>query len=588
MKKTTILLILIIILASVLRLVALDKFPWGLNADEAAIGYNAYSLIQTGHDEHGVSWPLEFRSFDDFKPPVYFYLVLPFVKVLGLNIWAVRLPSALLGIATVYLTYLLAVELLTGRRSDLERKPLSGWAHDEISGRSDLIGMISALLLAISPWHLQYSRGGWEVNASLFFLILGLWSFFKGLKNTKYLFLWVVGFVVSMYTYHSMRVVAPLLGFYLIIANWNLFVNWYLKIENYKANFRTLIISIILGFVLLLPLAFQFLGGAGASARFAGVSIFADSGPLSYVLEMRRTSANPNSVITKIIYNRYTAYAGDFIKNFASHFSPSFLFISGDEIARNKVPGMGQSYIWTLPFFLLGLWFILKKPNKKTFLIIYWMLVGVIPAALTFQSPHALRSENIVVPFMIIIAAGIWSVFVWISELKIRNSKIILLLASVIFFVMATSGLAYYLKQYYVAYPNQLGYAWQPGFDQMARYFEDNGDKYDKIIVSTRYDQPYILVAFFLKYPPAKFQKELIFSKPDKFGFSTGIQFGKYYFHKIDWQTDSQEKNALIVVADEPVGPHANLVKTIPFPNDQSVFRLYATSPTSDVKLLAR
>jgi len=95
--------VLILILAAALRLFALDKFPAGLNADEASIGYNAWSLIQTGKDEHSVSWPLVFRSFDDYKPPVYFYLVLPFVKMLGLNIWSVRLPSALLGIASVYL-----------------------------------------------------------------------------------------------------------------------------------------------------------------------------------------------------------------------------------------------------------------------------------------------------------------------------------------------------------------------------------------------------------------------------------------------------------------------------------------------------
>ena len=45
--------ILIIILASVLRLYGISRFPAGLNADEASLGYNAYSLLQTGRDEHG-------------------------------------------------------------------------------------------------------------------------------------------------------------------------------------------------------------------------------------------------------------------------------------------------------------------------------------------------------------------------------------------------------------------------------------------------------------------------------------------------------------------------------------------------------
>ena len=84
-------LVLIIVLAFVLRFYRLADYP-ALNADEAAIAYNAYSLIETGLDEHGNSWPVHFQSFNDFKPGGYFYLVLPFVKFLGLTEWAVEYP----------------------------------------------------------------------------------------------------------------------------------------------------------------------------------------------------------------------------------------------------------------------------------------------------------------------------------------------------------------------------------------------------------------------------------------------------------------------------------------------------------------
>ena len=93
MKK--ICLTFIIFLALALRLYRLAEFPTGLNADEAAIGYNAYSLLETGKDEFGHPWPINFQSFNDWKPGLYFYLVLPLVKILGLNEWAVRLPSAI-------------------------------------------------------------------------------------------------------------------------------------------------------------------------------------------------------------------------------------------------------------------------------------------------------------------------------------------------------------------------------------------------------------------------------------------------------------------------------------------------------------
>ena len=103
----------IIALAFFLRFYRLADYP-ALNADEAAIGYNAYSLLTTGKDEHGNSWPIHFESFNDYKPGLYFYLVLPFVKILGLTELAVRIPGAALGVLTVLVLYLLVKELKIG------------------------------------------------------------------------------------------------------------------------------------------------------------------------------------------------------------------------------------------------------------------------------------------------------------------------------------------------------------------------------------------------------------------------------------------------------------------------------------------
>src|SRR5258706_13371060 len=110
MKK--ILIILAIMgLGSFLRLYNLSNSPSGLNADEAALGYNAYSLIQTGRDEHGHPWPINFESFGDFKPALYGYILIPFVKTLGLTPLAVRLPSALAGIFSLLIIYLFVKEI---------------------------------------------------------------------------------------------------------------------------------------------------------------------------------------------------------------------------------------------------------------------------------------------------------------------------------------------------------------------------------------------------------------------------------------------------------------------------------------------
>ena len=58
-------LFLIVILAFLLRFYQLSTNPPGLNLDEVAIGYNAYSILRTGRDEYGKFLPIVFRSHDD-------------------------------------------------------------------------------------------------------------------------------------------------------------------------------------------------------------------------------------------------------------------------------------------------------------------------------------------------------------------------------------------------------------------------------------------------------------------------------------------------------------------------------------------
>ena len=528
MKK--IILIAILILAFLLRVPFLDRYPAGLNADEAAIGYNAYSLIKTGLDEHGTPWPSVFRSFDDYKPAVYFYLVLPFVYFMGLSVTAVRLPSALLGVISVYFIYLLANQLFS-------KKTPQGWPQGLPWG-----GLVAALLLAISPWHLHFSRGGWEANAASAFMVIGLYCLARSLENTKYFFVTTFSFVLALYTYHSLRIVIPLL----FIAFVLIYFRDIRSILGKPGQLKPVLISVIIGFLLLLPLALQFTSAEGRS-RFTGVSVFADEGPLWEALELRREDGN--TLLARVLHNRYATYTYRFAKNYLSHFSPRFLFIVGDEIARSKVPGLGQAYLFTFPFFILGLLLMLARNGRGEKLVLSWLLIAPVAAALTFQSPHALRAQNMVFPLTIITAVGIYQffafIFPWAKKIAV----------GLCLFTLIIGGyeVARYLHQYYIHYPKELPYAWQYGFAQIAAYTKEHESEYDRIIVSDRYDQPYILMAFFTKYPPEKFQQEIILEPRDKFGFSTVRKFAKYEFRRIDYGQDEKIRNVLIIAADEPV-----------------------------------
>ncbi|MDP2861036.1 MAG: glycosyltransferase family 39 protein, partial [bacterium] len=142
MEKSKILFFLIIFLAVITRVPFLDGFPNGFSGDEASQGYTAYSILKTGRDEWGEFLPLNPRSFGDFKPPLYTYLTVPSVGLFGLSEGAVRLPSAIIGILTVIIVYFLTREILGLGEffSEKERKAVS---------------LLSAFLLAVSPWHIQ-------------------------------------------------------------------------------------------------------------------------------------------------------------------------------------------------------------------------------------------------------------------------------------------------------------------------------------------------------------------------------------------------------------------------------------------------
>lgn len=542
MKTKSILLFLVIILGFLVRTISLTTSPAGLNADEAAIGYNAWSLINTGRDEHGASWPMVFRSFDDYKPPVYFYLVLPFVYFLDLTVLAVRLPSAILGTISIWLVYQLAQRLYK---------------------KSFYPSIIATLIFATSPWAIHFSRGGWEVNAALFFILLGIHAFLKSLKNSKYLYLFTISLAFSLYTYHSARLISPFLALSLIIVYWRSLrggsPTWQ------SIQIKNIILSFTLGVIVCLPLASQMLSKEGQS-RFTGVSVFSDSGPLWQALEHRRTHGE--SLYTRLVHNQYLSYGLRFTQNYLSHFSPRFLFINGDEIARSKVPGMGQFYIFLAPFYLLGIYFLLQAKNKFAKFILVWFLVAPLPASLTFQSPHALRSQNLVVPASLVIAFGFWGT---IKNLKQKLAPAIIFVGLLLYFFVV------YLHQYFVVYPKLLPYAWQYGFDHIAQYVKESGSSYDKIIITDRYDQPYILMAFFLRIPPEKMQSELVMTPRDKFGFSTVRKLDKFEFKTVNWSQDKSNQNTLIISADESVDDKF-VIDTIKDPAGNTMYKILSTN----------
>jgi 4-amino-4-deoxy-L-arabinose transferase-like glycosyltransferase len=526
---------IILIVAFIIRFVGISHTP-ALNPDEAALGYNAYSLLETGKDEHGASWPLHFKSFGDYKPGGYVYLAIPFVKILGLTPLAVRLPNLILSILTIFFLYKL-IYLLS---------------------KSNTLALLSSTVLTFSPWHIHFSRGAWESSAALSFILIGTYFFFKSIKE-KFLInflLFTFYFVLSLYIYHSARLIAPLLALSLCL----LYLKFLLK------KVPQILFPIFFGLLLAIPVLFSFLNNGGTT-RIGGVGLMADSGPASRSEELLNQHQG-NKFINRVIHNKRVLYLISWGQKYTSHFDFDFLAINGDEVPRSKVPEMGQIYIFDIPFLILGIIFLIKtklfSPKSKVFIFLF-LFISPIASSLTFQAPSALRALAMVIPLTIFISCGIYYFLNLIQKIKFKKFILMILIILYSYFI------AYYFDSYFLHYAKRYPFAWQYQFDALVPYLETQKDKYQNIYITNKYDQPYILFLFFSKYPPEQIQSQIKLTKPDKFGFSTVAGYDNYHFGTINWEDIPSD--SLVVASDEEIP--ASPFKIIYFSNGQAAFKIY-------------
>lgn len=234
-SKTYLFLIFIVLTFLFTRLYKISEIPSSVYWDEASIGYNAYSILQTGKDEWGETFPLHFRAFGEFKLPVYIYAVVPAVWIFGLNALAVRLPAVVFSLGVVILTYLL------GRK-------LSG---------SKEVGLFSSFLVAVSPWFFIFSRTGYEATSGLMFYLLGIYLFILQ-KNKWLIFFSVLSFILSAYSYNSFRIISPL-----TIAVLGLF--YFNQLKVIKKGLIPLILSVVILIASIIPIYRVYVFDSGAA-----------------------------------------------------------------------------------------------------------------------------------------------------------------------------------------------------------------------------------------------------------------------------------------------------------------------------------
>lgn len=524
------LLALVIVISIFLRFFKLANVPISLYWDEVSLGYNAYSILKTGHDEHKKFFPItNFAAFGDYKPPLYIYATVPSIAIFGLNEFAVRFPSAFFGVLTVFITYLLTKKLM-----------------DNVS-----IGLLAAFFLAISPWHLQFSRGAFEANLGLFFSTLGIYLFLNIQKYKWLLLPALIAFIAAMYTFTGQRLFIPLI---LII----LFIQFR---KDLIKNIKSTVFAIIIFGIIFLPLYRFATQTKEGRLRFEEVTIFKDLDPINLSVAYREKDSF--TWWSGIIHNRRINYAYQYLIHYFDAFNPSFLFSSGDVNPRLSIQEVGELYYFDLPLILAGIYFLLSSRQKYSFLIMGWLLVSPLGPATARETPHALRMIHILPTFQIIAALGAY----YLCQL-IKYKKVYISVLSLVIFL----NLFYYSHMYYTHWPLNFSGAWQFGYKQAIESIRPLYRDSDQVIVSNSLGRPYIYLLFYLPVEPEEYWKNRNVYK-DNFSFIHVDSFGKFRFvDSID--PNSVKGKSLFIMPPSSTPTNANIIKEVKNPKGDTVFEI--------------
>lgn len=457
-KKFVWSLLLLLIVAIFFRFYQLGAIPHGMTWDEAAIGYNGYAIFTTRRDEWLKKLPISFWSFGDYKAPLAIYLNGFSTFIFGLNLFGVRFPFAAFSIVTILGLVLWLKSLFLSHKFSINQ--------------ANFWSIIGGCFLTLSPWHLHYSRAGFESGIALGFLVWGLFFWQKfwsnlGSKKNWWLVLFTLSWVLAIYSYHSAKIVVPVTGLWLV---------WQKRTE-LKSVWQRFILPVVIGILCLAPFIYDALFGKGLER--AGTLIFSKG--LSFGV-----------LLKTIIYQTFV------------HLSPEFLFNGQTTTLRHGDGQWGVLLLTTGLVCLLALFNWLKQRTTLTTTALTLILVGLLPAILGTEVPHSNRAILALPGFMLLAVLGLKNLL----ELKPKFSKQILFG----FILIHLSLFAAYQRHYYQVFSKESAADFQDGYLEAFNFvipYEkglDGKQAVDKIIFSSDYGQPYIYALFARKTNPIWYQ----------------------------------------------------------------------------------
>ncbi len=481
-----------------LRFYGLENYPLEANQDELSNIYDGYSICETGADRWGAKSPVMLRGFghSDFRPPLQAYVCAASIKCFGFSVFAGRFPSAAFGCISLLLLYVTA-------------KKIGG----------ALFALFAVLFAGLSPWHILFSRMAHEgAILPAFFMILFLYLWLK-VKETNYNYKYLVftGLTIGVATnvYQSTKLI---FFFIAILTCVEMLRNNWSSIKSCMIYCCSIFIGAVPQFVALIKYPEHFFSRANGTTK-----------PFSFTLE----------------------YFQSFLSDFIANISPHYLFFSFGESNNLSVARLLSVEALFFYIGLILLAWVIKKTNVFNPLYLYILLfLAILPSALTYDSPHALRASSSIILLPLFSAAGV--LFVW-ERLKNLHLKKAFVGIMLVLIVSNTFVWVYrYANDYSLRIDNQ-----QHGLVKLCKNLNQHVSGYDRVYIEDQGNQPYIYVATYCGITPAAFQASLKkVNQSDTWDHFT--QLGKYYFYsKSDIQkalmntNTSAEKNLILLRSKE-------------------------------------
>ncbi len=425
---------IILIAAFAVRIIAIAGIPAGINQDEAMGAMDAWALSQYGTDRFGIFLPVHFTAWRYSQMSVLLaYTMIPFIKVLGFNIYAIRLPMVLVSTMGIALIYLISKKFFSEKTS-----------------------LAIMALTAINPWHFMQSR--WALDCNLFphVFLLGFYLLLLGLEKKRYLYLAMVAFGLTFYCYGIAVYSVPVFLF--------VYAAWCLKKKQF--SFKDILISIVIFLAVASPeiitMALNVLHLPTIETPLFTMPFFPESTRGNDILFMNFSFAQLGKNILSMI---------------------KYVFVQMPDSLFNTLPAFGPLYHVSIPFVLIGIvqftrrLFGEKDVKKQTLDLALWgfLITGIWVGIITYEV-NVNRINIIFYPLIMLCGYGIWQTMEWCGKhgKKLRNAMIV---------IYSVFGIGFF-AQYFTDFADDIQMYFNVDFLEITET-ADEMEEYDSLYITS-------------------------------------------------------------------------------------------------------